>query len=167
MFLPELEEWLVGSGVCTVWRSIIVGYKLYWFGGYLLLWLSPSCTGCRPGRVAYWWFVITPALFFELDGWLECCSGLRRLIIFAKSLNWPIRNRWLNAFRSRDGIGYFLRLANSRFCWKGCMLSRFTVMMCASIAIVGGKLRFLSWRRTNLWHCIFDHFFLLSRRELL
>ena len=39
------------------------------------------------------------------------------------------------------------------------MLSRFTVMMCISIAIVGGKLRFLSGRPRDLWHCIFCHSF--------
>ena len=37
------------------------------------------------------------------------------------------------------------------------MLSRFTVMMCVSIAVVGGKLRFLSGRPGDHWHCIFHH----------
>ena len=41
------------------------------FAGISYLWLSPSCTRCRPRRVAKWWFVITPVIFFELDGWLK------------------------------------------------------------------------------------------------
>ena len=39
------------------------------------------------------------------------------------------------------------------------MLSRFTVMVCVSIAVVGGILRFLSGRPRDLWHCIFRHSF--------
>ena len=39
------------------------------------------------------------------------------------------------------------------------MLSRFTVMVCVSIAVVGGKLRFLSGRPRDFWHCIFHHSF--------
>ena len=39
--------------------------------GISCLWLSPSCTCCRPGRVAKGWFVITPVLFFELGGLLK------------------------------------------------------------------------------------------------
>ena len=39
------------------------------------------------------------------------------------------------------------------------MLSRFTVMVCLSIAVVGGKLRFLSGRRRDFWHSIFHHSF--------
>ena len=35
------------------------------------------------------------------------------------------------------------------------MLSRFTVMACVSIAVGGGRLRFLSGRPRDLWHCIF------------
>ena len=35
------------------------------------------------------------------------------------------------------------------------MRFRFTVMMCVSIAIVGGKLVFLSGRPRDVWHCIF------------
>ena len=35
------------------------------------------------------------------------------------------------------------------------MLFRFTVMMCVSIAVVGVKLRCLSGRPRDLWHCIF------------
>ena len=42
---------------------------------------------------------------------------------------------------------------------KGCMLSRFTVMMCVSIAVVGGKLSFLSGRPRDLRHSIFHHSF--------
>ena len=37
------------------------------------------------------------------------------------------------------------------------MLFRFTVMMCVSIAVVGGKLRFWSGRPRDFWHCIFRH----------
>ena len=51
--------------------------------------------------------------------------------------------------------GFFPCLVNSMFCGKGCMLFRFTVMMCLSIAVVGGKLRCLSGRPRDLWHCIF------------
>ena len=36
---------------------------------------------------------------------------------------------------------------------------RFTVMMCVSFAVVGGKLRCLSGRPRDLWHCIFRHSF--------
>ena len=32
-------------------------------------------------------------------------------------------------------------------------------MMCVSIAVVGGKLRLLSGRPRNLWHCIARHSF--------
>ena len=39
------------------------------------------------------------------------------------------------------------------------MLSLFTVMMFVSIAVVGGKLRFLSGRPRDLWHCTFRHSF--------
>ena len=39
------------------------------------------------------------------------------------------------------------------------MLSRFTVMMCVSIAVVGGKLRFLSGRPRDLRHCVFHRSF--------
>ena len=35
----------------------------------------------------------------------------------------------------------------------------FTVMVCVSIAVVGGKLRFLSGRPRDLWSCIFRHSF--------
>ena len=45
------------------------------------------------------------------------------------------------------------------FCGKGCMLSRFTVMMYVSIAVVGGKLRFLSGRPHDFWHCVFYYSF--------
>ena len=45
------------------------------------------------------------------------------------------------------------------FCGKGCMLSRFTVVVCVSIAAVGEKLRFLSGRPRDLWHSIFRHSF--------
>ena len=41
------------------------------------------------------------------------------------------------------------------------MLSRFTVMMCASMAVVGGKLFFLSGKPRDLWHCAFHHSFCL------
>ena len=61
----------------------------------------------------------------------------------------------MREFRSLDGTGYFERLENSMFCGKGCMLSRFIVMVCVSIAAVGGKLNFLSGRPRDLWHCIF------------
>ena len=44
------------------------------------------------------------------------------------------------------------------FCWKRC-ISRFTFMICVSIAIVGGKLIFLSERPRDFWHCIFHHGF--------
>ena len=50
-------------------------------------------------------------------------------------------------------------MVNSMFCGKGCMLSRFTVVVCVSIPVVGGKLRFLSGRPRDLWHCIFRHTF--------
>ena len=46
------------------------------------------------------------------------------------------------------------------------MLSRFTVITCASMAVVGGKLRFLSGETRDLRHCIFI-IVLLSRREVL
>ena len=46
------------------------------------------------------------------------------------------------------------------FCGKGCMLSRFTVVVCVSIAVVGGKLRFLSGRPRDLWHSIYSFCFL-------
>ena len=39
------------------------------------------------------------------------------------------------------------------------MLFRFTVMMCVSIAVVGGKLRFLTGRPRDLRHCIFHRSF--------
>ena len=65
----------------------------------------------------------------------------------------------MREFRSLDGTGYFERLENSMFCGKGCMLSRFIVMVCVSIAAVGGKLNFLSGRPRDLWHCIFRHSF--------
>ena len=39
------------------------------------------------------------------------------------------------------------------------MLSRFTVVVCVSIAAVGEKLRFLSGRPRDLWHSIFRHSF--------
>ena len=39
------------------------------------------------------------------------------------------------------------------------MLSRFTVMMCVSIVVVGGKLRFLSRRPRDFWRCLFHHSF--------
>ena len=55
--------------------------------------------------------------------------------------------------------GHFWRLVNSVFYVKGCMLSRFTVMMRVSIAVVRGKLRFLSRRPRDLWPCIFRHSF--------
>ena len=48
--------------------------------------------------------------------------------------------------------GHSKRLVNSRFCGKGCMLSRFTVMVCVSIAVVGGKIRFLFGRPRDFWH---------------
>ena len=38
-------------------------------------------------------------------------------------------------------------------------MSRFTVTMCASMAVVGDKLIFLSGRPRDLWHCIFHHSF--------
>ena len=41
------------------------------------------------------------------------------------------------------------------------MLSRFTVMVFVSIAVVGGKLRFLSVGPRDFWHCIFHHSFCL------
>ena len=41
----------------------------------------------------------------------------------------------------------------------GCMLSRFTVMMCVSIEVVEGKLRFLSGRPRDFWNCFFLHSF--------
>ena len=40
------------------------------------------------------------------------------------------------------------------------MLSRFTVVVCVSIAVVGGKLRFLSGRPRDLWHSIYSFCFL-------
>ena len=54
-----------------------------------------------------------------------------------------------------------LFLASGKFyvLWKGCMLSRFTVMMCVSIAVVGGKLRFLSGRPCDVRHRIFHRNF--------
>ena len=55
---------------------------------------------------------------------------------------------------------------NSMFCGKRCMLSRFTVMVCVSIAVVGGKLIFLSGRPRDLWRCILPNF-VWSTRELL
>ena len=49
------------------------------------------------------------------------------------------------------GMEYaFFASGNSMFCGKGCMLSRFTVMVCVSIAVVGGKSRFLSARPRDL-----------------
>ena len=39
------------------------------------------------------------------------------------------------------------------------MLSRFTVMVCVSIAVVGGKLRFLSGGPRDFWQCIFHDSF--------
>ena len=39
------------------------------------------------------------------------------------------------------------------------MLSRFTVMVCVSMAVVGSKLSFLCGRPRGLWHCIFRHSF--------
>ena len=45
------------------------------------------------------------------------------------------------------------------------MLSRFSVVMCVSLAVVGRKLTF--FRKTSLWHYVFRDSFLLSRRELL
>ena len=55
----------------------------------------------------------------------------------------------------------WLLVASTKFyvLWKGCTLPRFTVMMCASIAVVGGKLIFLSGRPRDLWHCIFRQSF--------
>ena len=37
------------------------------------------------------------------------------------------------------------------------MLCRFTVMVCVSVAVIRGKLRFLSGRPREFWHCIFHH----------
>ena len=43
------------------------------------------------------------------------------------------------------------------------MLFRFTVMMCVSITVVGGKLLFLSGRPRAIRHCIFHRrFFFLG-----
>ena len=39
------------------------------------------------------------------------------------------------------------------------MLSRFTVMVCVSIAVVGGKIRFLFGRPRDFWHSIFHRSF--------
>ena len=39
------------------------------------------------------------------------------------------------------------------------MLSRFTIMVCVSTAVVGGKLRFLSGGPRDFWHYIFHHSF--------
>ena len=47
------------------------------------------------------------------------------------------------------------------FCGNKCMLSRFTVTMCVSMAVVGRKLRLLSRRPRDLWHWIFRHSVLL------
>ena len=55
--------------------------------------------------------------------------------------------------------GFFPCLVNSMFCGKGCMLFRFTVMMCVSIAAAGSKLSFLSGRPRDLWHYICRHSF--------
>ena len=39
------------------------------------------------------------------------------------------------------------------------MIYRFTVTICVSMAVVGGKLRFLSGRPRDIWHCIFHRSF--------
>ena len=117
-----MEERLLGSGAWVVWRTALVVTICVDFAGVSCLRLSPSCSGCRPGRVASRWFVITPVTSFELDGSLKAI------------------------FRS---------LVNIVFCGKGCRLSRFIVTVCVSIAVVGGKLRFLSRRLFHYWHCIF------------
>ena len=103
--------------------------------GISCLWLSPSCTGCRPGRVAKWRFVITPVSFFGLDGWSKPFSASGNFYILWKTI-------YATVFR-------------------------FTVMTCVSVAVVGGKLRFLSGRPRDFWHGIFRHSFCFRRRELL
>ena len=56
-----------GGGYCEAMLVVTIFFGLR---VSLVSWLSPSCTGCRPGRVAYWWFVITPVLFSNMtDGW--------------------------------------------------------------------------------------------------
>ena len=70
VFVAEVEEQLVGSGAWPVGWSIIGVTNCIDFAGISCLRLSPSCTGCRRGRVAKWWFVITPVVFSNLmDDW--------------------------------------------------------------------------------------------------
>ena len=60
--------------------------------------------------------------------------------------------KWLvgnSEFCSREGIGYL---------WKR-MLSRFTVMMCASKAVVVGGQTILSGKPRDIQHCFFHHSF--------
>ena len=55
--------------------------------------------------------------------------------------------------------GRFLRLVNPMFCGKGIMLPRFTVIVCASIAVVGGEMRFLFEIPPEFWRCTFRNRF--------
>ena len=67
-----------GGGDC---EAMLVVTNFFGLRVSLVSWLLPSCTGCRPGRVAYWWFVITPVLFFEYDWWLEACTPCTTTIV--------------------------------------------------------------------------------------
>ena len=85
VFVAEVEEQLVGSGAWPVGWSIIGVTNCIDFAGISCLRLSPSCTGCRRGRVAKWWFVITPVVFSNLmDDWRPFLASGKCYVLWKK-----------------------------------------------------------------------------------
>ena len=102
------------------------------------------------GCELYWFCGYLLFATFAIMYWLQIREGSKIMICYCTSI--IFRNWWMIE-------GHFYRLVISMFCWKRCMLSRFTVVVCVSIAVVGGKLRFLSGRPRDFRHWIFHHSF--------
>ena len=76
-----------------------------------------------------------------------------------EELVWPV---WFQCYEK----GCFEKCPKPCFRGKSCALWKMYDIslyryMCVSIAVVGGKLRFLSGRPRDFWHCIFHHSFCL------
>ena len=121
----------------------------------LIFYYLPSCTGYRKRECSM--FLIsssTTSIIFRTWWVVGIVFGTENINYLAKLLDWLIRNGWLNAFRSRGGIGYLQRRVKPYVLRKRlCAMS-----LCRCDVIYGGSRgnwRFLSAKLDYLCYAIF------------
>ena len=97
------------EGCIVVWcEETIGGHWFFILRVSFLCGCLPLCTGyrTREGTIFFISYSATSIIFWTW--WMVgVLCGIEKIKHFGRSSNWLIRNRWLNTFRSRDGIGYF------------------------------------------------------------